>query len=224
MRSSRHPRSPRRASRSRLLASSVFVLAGVAALIWGSSALQGTPGSSASPSVAQATRVRGSASAPITVEEYADFQCPACALFTRTAATELLATYVAASQVKIVFHHFAFLGLESSWAAEAAECAGEQGKFWDFHDRLYASQAGENRGAFSRENLKRMGDALGLAPSFATCVDSGRYAQVVRESTRAGQDRGVRATPTLFIGAQKIEGSPSFDELRAIIEPLLPRS
>jgi len=180
--------------------------------------------STSAPPIAQQTRIRGLATAPVTIEEYGDFQCPACALFARSTEQQLIATYIAEGKVRLVFHHFAFLGLESNWAAEAAECAGEQGKFWEFHDQLYASQAGENRGAFSRDNLKRLGVALGLAPSFGACVDSGRYAQVVREQTKAGQERGVRATPTLYVGDRKLEGAPTLDQLKAIIDPLLPRS
>ena len=82
-------------------------------------------------------------------------------VFARGAEQQLIATYVANGRVKIVYHHFAFLGQESNWAAEAAECAGESGKFWELHDRIFASQAGENRGAFSKDNLKKLGASLG---------------------------------------------------------------
>jgi protein-disulfide isomerase len=167
--------------------------------------------------------VRGSATAPVTIDEYADFQCPACGQFARQTESQLVQTYIAEGMVKLVFHHFAFLGMESNWAAEASECANDQGRFWDFHDRLYASQAGENRGAFSRENLKKIGADLGLGTAFAACVDSGRYAQTVRDATQAGTDRGVRATPTLFIGERKIEGAATFDQLKPIIDAALPR-
>src|SRR5581483_10344578 len=82
------------------------------------------------PNITQNGHTRGDANAPVTIEEWADFQCPACGIFARQTEPQLLATYVAKGQVKIVFHHFAFLGAESNWAAEAAECAGEQGKFF----------------------------------------------------------------------------------------------
>ena len=168
----------------------------VGALIVLGGAASAPPVSSLPPAVRQASHVRGIETAPVTIEEWADFQCPACGQFARTTEAQLLSTYVANGQVKIVFRHLAFLGAESQWAAEASECANEQGQFWAFHDRLYASQAGENRGAFSKDNLKRMGDALGLGPSFAACVDSGRYAQTVRDELKLGQGRGVKATPT----------------------------
>lgn len=165
--------------------------------------------------------MRGVDTAPVTIEEWADFQCPACGQFARATVPQLLSTYVAKGQVKLVFRHFAFLGAESQWAAEASECADEQGKFWEFHDRLYASQAGENRGTFSKDNLKRIGDALGLGPSFAVCVDSGRYAQQVRDEMNVGGGKGVKATPTLFVGDRKVEGAATYDQLKAILDPQL---
>jgi protein-disulfide isomerase len=179
------------------------------------------PSSTVPPGVRQASHVRGLDTAPVTIEEWADFQCPACGVFVRTTEPQLVATYVARGEVKIVYRHFAFLGAESRWAAEASECADEQGKFWEFHDRLFASQAGENRGAFSKDNLKRIGESLGLGPTFAACVDSGRYAQRVRDETTVGEGKGIRATPTLFVQERKIEGAASFEQLKATIDPLL---
>jgi protein-disulfide isomerase len=179
------------------------------------------PSSTPAPGVRQASHVRGSDSAPITIEEWADFQCPACGMFARTTEPQLVTTYVSRGQAKIVYRHFAFLGSESQWAAEASECADEEGKFWEFHDRLFASQAGENRGTFSKDNLKRIGVALGLSPAFAACVDSGRYAQRVRDETQVGQRKDVRATPTLFVQEQKIEGAATFDQLKTIIDALI---
>ena len=202
------------------LAGIVAVLA-VAAFIAISGGGSPLPASTVAPGVRQTSHVRGLDTAPVTIEEWADFQCPACGTFARTTEPQLVATYVARGQLRIVYRHFAFLGPESQWAAEASECADEQGKFWEFHDRLFASQAGENRGTFSKDNLKRMGEALGLGPSFAACVDSGRHAQRVRDDTKVGEGRGVRATPTLFVQDRKIEGAATFDQLKAIIDPLV---
>src|SRR4051812_34462412 len=172
--------------RTMLVVASGLSIAVVAVLIWFGSDASSSPSTSAAPGIAQAGHVRGSATAPVTIDEYADFQCPACGQFARQTEAQLLQTYIADGRVKLVFHHFAFLGMESSWAAEASECANDQGRFWEFHARLYASQAGENKGAFSRDNLKKIGAALGLGTAFAACVDSGRYAQAVRDATQAG--------------------------------------
>ena len=198
------------------VAVAVVVFAG---LIWFTQA-GSAPAASTAP-VAQSSYVRGDANAPVTIDEWADFQCPACGSFARTTEQQLLTSYIAQGKVKLVFHNYAFLGMESVWAASAAECAADQGKFWEFHDKLYASQIGENRGTFSKDNLKRFGADLGLGTAFAPCVDSDRYAQRVSDERKSGDALGVRATPTLFVGGQKIEGAASLDQLRAIIDPLL---
>lgn len=211
----------RRPSGRQLAIAGAIAVAAVAALIVIGGGTSAPPASTVPPVVRQASHVRGADTAPVTIEEWADFQCPACGQFARATVAQLLSTYIAQGQVKVVFRHFAFLGQESLWAAEASECANEHGKFWEFHDRLYASQAGENRGAFSKENLKRMGDALGLGPSFASCLDSGRHAQRVRDEVKVGEGKGVKATPTLFVGDRKIEGAATYDQLKALIDPLL---
>lgn len=121
--------------------------------------------------------------------------------------------------MKVVFRHLAFLGQESLWAAEAAECAGEQGHFWAYHDRLFAEQAGRDRGAFAKPRLQSFAADLRLqTEAFNTCLDSGRYVGRVQADTEDGIQKGVAATPTLFVNDRKLEGVPSFDTLRQIIE------
>lgn len=205
----------------RLAIAAVAAVVGVAAFVAIGGQASAPPSSTVPPAVRQAGHVRGLDTAPVTIEEWADFQCPACGVFARTTEQQLVSTYVARGEVRIVYRQFSFLGMESQWAAEASECADEQGKFWEYHDRLFASQAGENRGAFSRANLKRIGESLGLGAGFAACVDSGRYAQRVRDETKVGEGLGVRATPTLFVNGRKIEGAASYEQLRAVIDPLL---
>ena len=217
----RAARAKQRQARRNLVIASVLAVSVVAGFIWIGNATNTDPGQAAA--VPESNRVRGPVTAAVTIEEYADFQCPACGQFARTTGAQLLRTYIAEGKVKLVFRHFAFLGAESNWAAEATECAAEQGRFWDMHDKLYASQAGENRGAFSKANLKRMGDALGLGPSFAACVDSGRYAQSIRDLSDDASERGVRATPTIFIDGRKIEGAATFEQLKTIIDAALAR-
>lgn len=213
--------SRRRVSTGQIVAAGVVALLAVAALVWSNSQNTTAPSTTLPPGIAQAGQVRGNATAPVTIEEWADFQCPACARFARSTEPQIVTSYIATGKVRYVFHNMAFLGQESNWAAEAASCAAEQGKFWEYHDKLFASQAGENRGAFSKENLKRFGNDLGLGPSFATCFDSGKYAQSVRSETNQGQTAGVDQTPTLFVNGRKYTGALSYQQLRDIIEPLL---
>ncbi len=105
---------------------------------------------------------QGSDSAPVVLIEYADFQCPFCGRFFRDTEMSLINDYVAQGKIKFVYRDFTFLGEESRWAAEAARCAGDQGKFWEYHDYLYNHQSGENQGAFSLDNLKSFAKTLGL--------------------------------------------------------------
>ncbi len=120
------------------------------------------------------------------------------------------------------FRHFAFIGEESRWAAEATECASEQGRFWDYYDKLFEEQAGENVGAYSKENLKRFASDLGLdRAQFDQCLDSGKYAEKVVQETALGRVAGVRGTPTLFVNGQLIEGGARYEILKAAIEAAL---
>ena len=201
------------------IASVVAILA-VVAFIWLGNAQRITP-APISSSLRPSGTVMGEANAPVTIEEWADFQCPACRTFAVKTEPQLRAAYVATGKVRFIFQNFAFLGVESEWAAQAAECAAAEGRFVDYHDRLYATQGGENSGAFSKANLKKIGVDLGLGGPFAACVDSGAYAAQVRDSRSAGQAKGVRVTPTLFINGTKVEGALTFDQLRAKVDPLL---
>lgn len=118
----------------------------------------------------------------------------------------------------------AFIGSESEWAAEAAECANDQGKFWDYHDKLFASQGGENVGAFSKANLKRFAAEMKLdTAAFNACLDSDKYLAKVRADTAQSSSMGVRSTPTFFINGRMLEGAPSYDQLAQLLNSMLPK-
>ena len=145
-----------------------------------------------------AGRVWGQAQAPVSIEIFSDFQCPVCA---RADAVlhRIAPQYIDTGKAKVIYQHFAFIGPESHWAAQAAECAGEQQRFGDYAQYLFTHQAGENVGAFAPDHLKRFAIQIGLEPAtFAACLDSGRYVAAVQRDTQAGRNRGVQATPTFF--------------------------
>lgn len=111
----------------------------------------------------------------------------------------------------------AFLGPESRWAAEASECAAEQGKFWEYHDRLFASQG--SAGAFGKENLKKFAADLRLdATKFNTCLDSGKFASLVDKETTNLQSLGVESTPSFLINGQPLSGAQPFEVFQKAIE------
>lgn len=115
--------------------------------------------------------------------------------------------------------HVAFLGDESSWAAEASECAGEQGKFWEYHDYLFAHQGGENKGAFAKENLKRFAADLQLdSGKFGQCFDAGKYAAVVRAETVSANSIGVQSTPVFLVNGRALMGAYPFEDFQKVIE------
>ncbi|HLI28393.1 MAG TPA: thioredoxin domain-containing protein [Chloroflexota bacterium] len=168
---------------------------------------------------------RGAPDAPVVIEEWADFQCPACRLFALGPTRQVLDQRIASGQVRLVFHNFAFLGPESETAAAAAACAGEQGRFWEYHDQLYREQAGENRGTFNRATLERFAAAIGLdGQAFAACLDDGQQLAAVREERRQGQAKGINSTPTLFINGQVVRGVPRPDQLAQLIDQAAARA
>ncbi|MGH7771449.1 MAG: DsbA family protein, partial [Candidatus Binatia bacterium] len=121
----------------------------------------------------------GSANAPVTIVEFSDFQCSFCKKFWNDTLPRLKETYIKKGKVRFIYRHFAILGKLSEQAAQAAECAGEQGKFWEYHDRLFA-----NQGAFTDGKLKRYAGELKLnAAAFSKCLDSGKYKEKVQGET-----------------------------------------
>ena len=171
----------------------------------------------------------GDAKAPVTVVEYADFQCPFCERYFQQNEATLISQYVNTGKARFVWKDYAFLGQESTWAAEAARCANDQGKFWAYHDYLYTHQGSENSGAFSKANLKKFAGVLGLnATQFNTCLDTDKYAAFIQQETQAGSAIGVQGTPATFINGLLVAdsngnsvGAAPFATFQAIIDPLI---
>lgn len=163
----------------------------------------------------------GSKDAPITLVEFADFQCPFCKKFHDEALSKIKSEYIDKGIVKFYFLHFPFLGPESDAAAIAAECARQQNKFWEYHDLLYKTQGLENSGAFSDESLLELAKQAGLdIEKFNSCKADPKVAEAVKQQMEIGQQNGVEATPTVFINGAKYEGSNPFSSYQALIEKL----
>ncbi len=187
-------------------------------------AVVGLPAAGRNQALSSSTKTLGDPNAPITLEEYADFQCPACDAFARGTLKQIEDKYVTNGTVKIVFHNFAFIGEESIRAAGAAECANEQGKFWEMYDTLFANQGGENVGAFADDKLSALAQGIGLdMAAFSTCFSSGKYRASIQSETATGQTRGVSSTPTLFINDRKVVGAITMQQFETTIGPLLPK-
>ena len=169
--------------------------------------------------VAQTRHFKGDPEAPVTIIEFGDFQCPFCGRFATGAGRQIDEEYIQNGDVRFGYLHFAFLGPESQWAGEASECAAEQDTFWEYHDRLFDNQSGENRGAFNKDNLKRFAAELGFdQQSFDECLDSGKYASLEQEETQAAQTLGVRSTPSFLINGEPLVDAQPFDVFKQYIE------
>lgn len=166
-------------------------------------------------------RALGSPDAPVVVELWEDFQCPACSRFAALVEPSIVERFVPTGDVRVVFRDFAFLGAESIDAAVAARCAGEQDAFWPYHDWLYANQNGENAGWFSRGRLAAIADRLRLdRTAFDACVDGGDARAAVASETAAGRALGIGSTPTVMVDGAPFTGS-TYEDLLTTIQAAL---
>lgn len=168
--------------------------------------------------VAKDDHVRGAKNAKVTLIEWSDFQCPFCSRFHDT-IQQVLQAYP--NDVQVVYRHFPLDSIHPAArpAAEASECASEQGKFWEYHDALFANQAGLSGGvAF----LKSVAGQIGLdQKKFDKCVDEKKYANVVEQQYQDGIAAGIQGTPGSFLNGQELGGAVPFDSLKPQIDALL---
>lgn len=142
----------------------------------------------------------GDPKAPVVVEEFSDYQCPYCKKFTEEVEPGIVTQFVATGKVFFTYKPFHLIGAESDLAAQAAYCAGDQGKYWEYHDMLFANQTGEEVGDFTQRRLVAFADKLGLdSNALGSCLSSGKYAQQIQKDTQEGQAKGISATPTFLV-------------------------
>jgi predicted secreted protein with PEFG-CTERM motif len=150
--------------------------------------------------LSMASPVRGSSSAPVTIVEFGDYQCPKCDAWFKNEEPTIKTNYIDTNKAKLYFVDFPFLGADSPVAAQAAYCAGDQGKYWEYHDYLYNNQGNIQSGWASSTNLKSYASTLGLDTNqFNSCLDSGKYADKVSHNKQVGASEGVQGTPAFFI-------------------------
>ena len=160
--------------------------------------------------------VRGDFNAPITLVEFSDFECPFCARHYST-MNKILSEY--SGKVKWVFKHFPLrFHPNAQKAAEASECAAEQGKFWEYHDKLFENFSQ----GYSLEKFKQWAKDLGLnSGKFNDCLDSGKFAQKVQADYQEGIQKGVKGTPATFVNGRLVSGALPYEVFKQIIESLL---
>jgi protein-disulfide isomerase len=160
----------------------------------------------------------GNAAAPVTIVEFSDFQCPYC-LRAMPTLKQLREAY--GSKVRLVWKDFPLTQIhpQAFKAAEAGRCAAEQGKFWEYHDKLFGNQQ-----ALQPDFLKQYAKDVGMdAAKFDSCLDSSKYAEQVRDSIAAGARLGVNSTPTIYINGRILEGAQPYDNYATVIDEELAR-
>ena len=160
---------------------------------------------------------RGPASAPVTIVEFSDFQCPYCGRLIPT-LEQVKAKY--GDKVRIVFRQFPLpMHPNAQKAAEASLCANDQGKFWEMHDAMF-----KNQQELAVDNLKSKAAALGLnADAFNKCLDSGKYVTKIQEDQKAGSAAGVNGTPAMFINGRFVNGAVPLEQITSVIDDELKR-
>jgi len=163
----------------------------------------------------------GAEDAPVTIVEFSDFQCPFCKRFREQTFNKIKENFIDTGIVKFVyrdlplsFHPYA------QKAAEAAQCAHEQGKFWEYHDKLF-----ENQQQLDENSLKKYAADLGLdVEAFTTCLDSGKYEEETLKDAQAAAGQGIGGTPGFIINGKKISGAQPYDKFEQVICSIVPES
>lgn len=171
--------------------------------------------------------VMGDPKAPVTIIEYGDYQCPFCARFSFETESLVREDYVSKGKVKVIFRNFQFLGPESVEAGEAAECARDQGKFWNYHDAIFNTELAdgyENNGNLNRDFFLRTASNLEMdEASFSSCLNGHKYLNLVKSETSAAKSAGINSTPTVFINNTWLTGALPYVNFSAAIDEVLAR-
>ncbi len=170
--------------------------------------------------------VLGDENAPVTVIEFADFRCPFCEQLYTNVLLPMKKDYVDNGKVKFYFRHYAFLGPASTLAANATECANEQGKFWDMYNYLYENQPPESdTSMFTVEKMSEVATTMGMdSGAFTTCLEDTKDKQNVLDDFSEGQKAGVSATPTVFVNGQRVEGAQPYSVFKTLIDAELAKA
>jgi protein-disulfide isomerase len=213
----------------------LYVIVGVVAVValaaLGISALQGRQAAEVAPGVLPPNLAstlptgqtedghyfKGQENAPVTVTEYADFQCPGCAYYATAVAAAFDQQYIASGQVKLVYHEYPLNGHPNAVpAAEAARCAADQGAFWKMHDMLFTNQRQWSSLPRPQDQFAGYAGQLGLdRAAFQQCMAGGTYRDEVRASQRVAEGLGLTGTPSFAVNGTVVDttGAQSVDDI-----------
>jgi len=168
----------------------------------------------------------GDAQAKVTIIEFGDYQCPSCRAFWREVEPRLKKDYISTGKARLVFRDFPIVQIhpESIMAAMAVDCAIDQGKYWQYHDKVFLEQdkQGEDLVRFTANDLKKWAKDLKLDPAaFGACLDSQKYKEEVLNDKADGDGVGIQGTPTFFINGHVIGGAQPYPVFKKVIDDLL---
>lgn len=184
----------------------------------------GGPAATPSPKAPEADNdaFLGPKNASVTIIEFSDFQCLYCRKFWKETFEQLKKAYINTGKVRFVYRDFPLEFHEMSQAsAEASECAKEQGKYWEMHDKMFAEQVklGEGAVQYAVNDLKKWAAEIGLnAAKFNQCLDASKYKEEIADDFSDGVAAGVSGTPTFFINGKMLIGAQPFAQFKAIID------
>jgi len=160
----------------------------------------------------------GDANAPVTIIEFSDYECPFCFRHAKQTFPLIKENFIDTGKVRYVFRDFPLSNHPNAQkAAEAAECAGEQGKYWEMHDILF-----DNQKALKIENYKLWAAELALdQTAFDGCLDSGSMESEVRQDLEDGQAIGISGTPVIFVNGRPISGAKPYSVFKSAIDAAL---
>lgn len=169
--------------------------------------------------------LRGDPNAPVTIIEFADFECPGCGQFAALQGPDIKTRIIDAGLANFRFYDFPLTSIHQNTMAAhlAASCAADQGKFWEMHDKLFNGQMDWSTQATT--NPRKLFDAyageLGLdMTTYNSCFDTQKNLAKIQANAAAGTERGVSSTPTLVVGNRVFPGGLTFDQLKAMVDSL----
>ena len=172
---------------------------------------------------ADSGRIRGAAAAPVWLIEVSDYQCPYCRLWHQQTFADIDREYIQTGRVRFAYMHFPVSGhRHAPLASEAALCAGAQGKFWELHDRLFATQQQWSDLPEAAATFDSLARASGLdEAAYGECMTSDVMLPVIEADRDRMRRLGVNSTPTFFVGDQRIEGAQPTQVFRAALDAAL---
>ena len=178
-------------------------------------------------STAMGSPILGDPSAPVTIVEFGDYQCHQCYNWFHNTKPAIFSEYIETGKANLVFVDLAFLGRDSSPAAQATYCAEDQEMYWEYHDVLYTYQESKiDEGWANSERLKAFANSLGLDMElFESCLDSEKYSKRIQYNSQQAREHGVRGTPGFFLvgpdGQQQLAGAQPFSVFKQVLDTMV---